>query len=129
MINFCFFMLLQLATINYNTDPEKGGDKHKLFATQAKKFGGYHFRYRIRFVSAMSPEEKLNWFPLLNLTGLKCGENKLQIASADVKAIVRSYQFHGCSNKFNAPMPTAQEMLNKYTPARQSMLDEERSCI
>ena len=123
MINFCSFMLLQLATINYNTNPKKGGDKHKTFATQAKKFGGYYFRYRIRFVSAMSPEEKLNWFPLLNLTGLKCGEKKLQIASADVKAIVRTYQFYGCSNKFNAAMPTAHQMLNKFTAAKQSLLD------
>ena len=116
-------MLLQLATINYNTDPTKGGEKHKLFATQTKQFGGYFFRYRIRFVSAMSLEEKSNWFPLLDLSGLICGENELQIASADVKAIVRKYQFHGCSNKFIAAMPTAHQMLNIFTPAKQSMLD------
>ena len=123
MINFCSFMLLQLATINYNTDPTKGGGKHKLFATQAKEFGGYFFRYRIRFVSAMSLEEKSNLFPLLDLSGLICGENELQIASADIKDIVRTYQFHGCTNKFNAAMPTAHDMLQRFTPARQSMLD------
>ena len=133
MVNSCSVMVLQLATISYNTRIVKkgkgGAEKHKYSATQAKEFAGLYFRYRIRFVSAMSSEEKSNWFPLLDLSNLKCGENDLQIASADVKAIVRNYKFHGCSNPIIGPMPTAQEMLNKYTPARQSMLDGERSYI
>ena len=122
-------MVLQLGTISYNTGKGKGAEKHKSSATQARPFPGLYFRYRIRFVSAMSPEEKSNWFPLLDLSKLKCGVKELQIASADVKAIVRKYQFHGCSNPIIGPMPTAQEMLNRYTAPVHSMLDEERSYI
>ena len=122
-------MVLQLGTISYNTGKGKGAEKHKLSATQAKEFAGLYFRYRIRFVSAMSFDEKSNWFPLLDLSNLKCGENDLQIASADVKAIVRNYKFHGCSNPIIGPMPTADQMLNQYTAARQSMLDQDRSYI
>ncbi len=134
MVNSCSVMVLQLGTISYNTSLKgKRGkataEKHKLGATQAKEFAGLYFRYRIRFVSAMSPEEKSKWFPLLDLSKLKCGENALQLASPDVRAIVRKYQFHGCSNPIIGPMPTAQEMLNRFTAAHHSLLDEELSSI
>ncbi len=126
-------MVLQLATISYNTRIVKkgkgGAEKHKFSATQAKEFAGLYFRYRIRFVSAMSSEEKSKWFPLLDLSKLECGENHLQLASADVKAIVRKYEFHGCSNPIFGPMPTAQVMLNRYTAPHHSLLDEELSSI
>jgi hypothetical protein len=125
-------MVLQLATISYSTKKGKGkgaAEKHKFSATQAKEFAGLYFRYRIRFVSAMSPEEKSKWFPLLDLSKLKCGENALQLASPDVRAIVRKYQFHGCSNPIIGTMPTAQEMLNIYTAPLHSLLDEELSSI
>ena len=123
MVNSCSFMVLQLGTISYNTGKGKGAEKHKLSATQARPFAGLYFRYRIRFVSAMSFEEKSNWFPLLDLSKLKCGENNLQIASADVKAIVRKYEFHGCSNSIIGAMPTAHDMLNRFTAAKRSLLD------
>ena len=126
MVNSCSVMVLQLATISYNI---RKGKKHQLSATQAKEFQGLYFRYRIRFVSAMSSEEKSKWFPLLDLSKLECGENHLQLASAEVRAIVRDYMFHGCSNPIIGPMPTAEQMLNKYTAPLQSLLDEERSYI
>ena len=124
-------MVLQLATITYNTKKgkEKGAEKHKFSATQAKEFAGLYFRYRIRFVSAMSSEEKSKWFPLLDLSKLECGKNHLQLASAEVRAIVRDYMFHGCSNPISGPMPTAQVMLKRYTAPLHSLLDEERSYI
>jgi hypothetical protein len=126
-------MVLQLGTISYNTRIVKkgkgGAEKHKFSATQAKEFAGLYFRYRIRFVSAMSSEEKSKWFPLLDLSKLECGENHLQLASAEVRAIVRDYMFHGCSNPIIGPMPTAQVMLNRYTAPLHSLLDEERSYI
>ena len=129
MVNSCSVMVLQLGTISYNTRIQKKGKGGAEKATQAKEFAGLYFRYRIRFVSAMSSEEKSKWFPLLDLSKLECGENHLQLASADVKAIVRKYKFHGCSNPISGPMPTAQEMLDRFTAARQSMLDEDRSYI
>ena len=129
MVNSCSFMVLQLGTISYNTGKGKGAEKHKLSATQAKEFAGLYFRYRIRFVSAMSSDEKLNWFPLLDLSKLECGKNHLQLVSAEVRAIVRDYMFHCCSNPISGPMPTAQVMLKKYTAPLYSLLDEERSYI
>ena len=89
MVNFCSSMVLQLGKISYSTNAQG----HKTSATQGKLFGAFLFRYRMRYVSAMSAEERSKWFPLLNLCDTLCGVNELQIASDDVKASFCSYQF------------------------------------